>query len=176
MINLKVVYQGKDFELNLPTMFSEIDINYLSSLVANVNVAPNYSLIAILFKEKPYAIVSGIKQGKNATVMATPIMIKNGDSNVEFIKNIKLGDRLTISPSDIVYGNQVNAKWNSLNPNLLVDLLEDNKQLYKETQGIMQKVYFVDFKIVPSNVIHAAINNTSAKVVDCYFKESKNKD
>ena len=176
MINLKVVYQGKDFELNLPTMFSEIDINYLSSLVANVNVAPNYSLIALLFKEKPYAIVSGIKQGKNATVMATPIMIKNGDSNVEFIKNIKLGDRLTISPSDIVYGNQVNAKWNSLNPNLLVNLLEDNKQLYKETQGIMQKVYFVDFKIVPSNGIHAAINNTSAKIVDCYFKESKNKD
>ena len=62
------------------------------------------------------------------------------------------------------------------NNNLLVDLLEDNKQLYKETQGIMQKVYFADFKIVPSSVIHAAINNTSAKVVDCYFKESKNKD
>lgn len=176
MINLKVVYQGKDFELNLPTMFSEIDINYLSSLVANVNVAPNYSLIALLFKEKPYAIVSGIKQGKNATVMATPIMIKSGDSSVEFIKNIKLGDKLNIAPSDIVYGNQVNAKWNSLNPNLLVELINDNKQLYKETQGIMQKVYFVDFKIVPTNVIHAAINGSSAKVDDCYFKEIENKN
>lgn len=176
MINLKVVYQGKDFELNLPTMFSEVDINYLSSLVANVNVAPNYSLIALLFKQKPYAIVSGIKQGKNATVMASPIMIKSGDSNVEFIKNIKLGDKLIIAPSDIVYGNNVNAKWNSLNPNLLVELLKDNKKLYNETQGIMQETYFVDFKIVPSNVIHAANNGTSAKVDDCYFKEIENKD
>lgn len=173
MVNLKVVYQGKDFELNLPTMSSEIDMNYLSSLVSNVNVAPNYSLIALLFKEVPYAIVSNIKQGKNATIITTPIMIKSGKSENDFINNIKLGDKLTIAPSDIVYANHINAVYNTLNPSFITTLLKDNGQLYTETQGIREKVYFVEFKIIATNLIHAAINGKSAPVVDCYFKEVK---
>lgn len=170
MINLKVMYHGEDFELNLPTKFEEVDMNYLASLVDNVEVANNYSLIAILFKQKPYAIVSSIKQGKNSTVAAVPVMIKSGNCDSTFIKDIALGSRLSVAPSDIALGYHVSSSYNSLNPNLLVGLTKENPNLYKDTLPIDEEVYFVDFKIIPNVNIHAAISN-SKPIVDCYFKE-----
>lgn len=64
MVSLKVNYQGKNFVLNLPTMFNEVNMDYLKSLVANVEVAPYYSLVAVLFKERPTVIISSLKQNK----------------------------------------------------------------------------------------------------------------
>ena len=90
MVSLKVNYQGKNCVPNLHTMFNEVNMDYLKSLVANVEVAPYYSIVAVLFKERPTAIISTLKQNKTSNVQGVSVMIKQGnDKDSEFINNIK---------------------------------------------------------------------------------------
>lgn len=175
MKNLKVNYQGKDYTLNLPTMFAEVDMNYLQSLVANVNVAPHYSVIAILIKERPTMIISSLKQNKNSTVSGIPVMIKHNSPDNDFMKGIKLGDKLNVAGSDLAIGYHVAANGNSLSPAFLTRLAVSDSNLYAECLNITEGTYFVEFKIIPNNAIHAAINGDSKPIVDVYFTEdSKN--
>ena len=60
MVNLNVNFNGSDYVLSLPTMFSEVNPEFLKTLVNNVDVAPNYSLVAIIYKEKPITIIISI--------------------------------------------------------------------------------------------------------------------
>lgn len=174
MEHLKVNFEGKDYVYNLPTMRSEVNVDYLQSLVANVNLAPYYSLVAILIKETPMAIVSAIKQNKNATVNGIAIMIKHNKDN-EFINNIKAGDVLNVAGSDLAIGYHVAAKYNSLTPSFLTRLAISDTSVYNQCINIRQATYFVEFKIIPNNAIHAAINGNAKPIVDCYFVEDNNK-
>lgn len=175
MEHLKVNYDGKDYVYNLPTMRSEIDVNYLQSLVANVNLAPYYSLVAILIKESPMIVVNTIKQKKNASVNGVAIMIKHGN-DMEFINNIKPGDVLNVAGSDLALGYHVAAKYNSLSPSFLTRMAIADSKVYNQCIDIKQATYFVEFKIIPNNAIHAAINDNAKPVVDCYFVEDKPKE
>ena len=176
MKSLKVNYQGKDYTLNLPTMFAEVDMNYLQSLVANVNVAPHYSIVAILIKERPTIIISSLKQNKNSTVSGIPVMIKHNSPDNDFMKGIKLGDKLNVAGSDLAIGYHVAAKGNSLSPTFLARLAIDDKNIYTDCLNINEGTYFVEFKIIPNNAIHAAINNDSKLVIDTYFVEDNGND
>ena len=51
MVNLNVNLNGADYVLSLPTMFSEVNPEFLKTLVNNVDVAPNYSLVAIVCRK-----------------------------------------------------------------------------------------------------------------------------
>ena len=85
MVNLNVNFNGSDYVLSLPTMFSEVNPEFLKTLVDNIDVAPDYSLVAIIYKEKPIAIIDSIKRNKNATVAGIAMMIKHGECNSNFI-------------------------------------------------------------------------------------------
>lgn len=174
MVSLKVNYQGKNFVLNLPTMFNEVNMDYLKSLVANVEVAPYYSLVAVLFKERPTVIISSLKQNKTSNVQGVSVMIKQGNNNnkdSEFINNIKTGTLLNVSGSDLALGYHVAPKYNSLSATFLAKLATSNKSLYNDCMSIDKPTYFVEFKIIPNTAIHAAISNDSKPVIDYYFRE-----
>lgn len=172
MVSLKVNYQGKNCVLNLPTMFNEVNMDYLKSLVANVEVAPYYSLVAVLFKERPTVIISSLKQNKASSVQGVSVMIKQGiDKDSEFINNIKVGTLLNVSGSDLALGYHVAPKYNSLSATFLAKLATNNKSLYNDCMSIDKATYFVEFKIIPNNAIHAAISNDSKPVIDYYFRE-----
>lgn len=172
MVSLKVNYQGKNCVLNLPTMFNEVNMDYLKSLVANVEVAPYYSLVAVLFKERPTVIISSLKQNKTSSVQGVSVMIKQGNNkDSEFINNIKTGTLLNVSGSDLALGYHVAPKYNSLSATFLAKLATSNKSLYNDCMSIDNPTYFVEFKIIPNTAIHAAISNDSKPVIDYYFRE-----
>jgi len=175
MEHLKVNFDGKDYTYNLPTMRSEIDVNYLQSLVSNVNLAPYYSLVAILIKESPMLLINNIKQNKNSTVNGVAIMIKHGKDN-DFINEIKVGDVLNVAGSDLALGYHVTAKYNSLSPGFITRLAVSDPKVSSQCIHIKQPTYFVEFKIIPNNAIHAAINDNAKPIVDCYFVEDKTKE
>lgn len=156
MIDLKVNYLGLNQTLRMPTSVSEVDMNVISDYVKHVNVSKNYALIAVVFKERPITIVSVSKQNKNASVSGVAVMIKSNTDD-EFIKDIKLGETIVISPSDIAIGHHVNSPANVLTPGFLLNLLQTNPDLNKKLMAIKVPTCFVDFKIVPVCNIHGSV-------------------
>ena len=92
MVNLNVNLNGSDYVLSLPTMFSEVNPEFLKTLVDNIDVAPDYSLVAIIYKEKPIAIIDSIKRNKNATVAGIATSLGLGtyqiNSGLKFLFNV----------------------------------------------------------------------------------------
>lgn len=156
MIDLKVNYLGLNQTLRMPTSVSEVDMNVIFDYVKHVNVSKNYALIAVVFKERPITIVSVSKQNKNASVSGVAVMIKSNTDD-EFIKDIKLGETIVISPSDIAIGHHVNSPANVLTPGFLLNLLQTNPDLNKKLMAIKVPTCFVDFKIVPVCNIHGSV-------------------
>lgn len=156
MVDLKVNYLGLNQTFRMPTSMSEINMNVIADYVKHVNVANDYALIAVVFKERPITIVSVSKQNKNASVSGVAVMIKSNTNN-EFIKGIKLGETIVISPSDISIGHHVNSPSNPLTPGFLLNLLQTNADLNKKLMAVNVPTYFVDFKIVPVCNIHGSI-------------------
>ena len=156
MVDLKVNYLGLNQTFRMPTSMSEIDMNVIADYVKHVNVSKNYALIAIVFKERPISIVSLSRQNKNASVSGVAVMIKSNTDD-EFIKDIKLGETIVISPSDIAMGHHINSPANALTPGFLLELLRTNADLNKKLMAVKVPTYFVDFKIVPVCNIHGFV-------------------
>lgn len=156
MVDLKVNYLGLNQTFRMPTSMSEVNMNVIADYVKHVNVGNNYALIAVVFKERPITIVSVSKQNKNATVSGVAVMIKSNTDD-EFIKGIKLGETIVISPSDIAMGHHVNSPANPLTPGFLLNLLQTNPDLNKKLMAIKVPTCFVDFKIVPVCNIHGSV-------------------
>ena len=156
MVDLKVNYLGLNQTFRMPTSISEINMNVIADYVKHVNVSKDYALIAVAFKERPITIVSVSKQNKNASVSGVAVMIKSNTDN-EFIKDIKLGETVVISPSDISIGHHVNSPANPLTPGFLLNLLQTNADLNKKLMAVNVPTYFVDFKIVPVCNIHGSV-------------------
>lgn len=156
MVDLKVNYLGLNQTLRMPTSMSEIDMNVIADYVKHVNISKDYALIAVVFKERPITIVSVSKQNKNASVSGVAVMIKSNTDD-DFIKDIKLGETIVISPSDIAIGHHVNSPANVLTPGFLLNLLQTNADLNKKLMTVKVPTYFVDFKIVPVCNIHGSI-------------------
>lgn len=164
MVNLKVSYRGGDYLLSLPTTLSEINVDYLNKITQHIHVAPDYALIAILYKVRPIEIVSSVKQNKNANVGAVAMFIKsNSNSNTGFYDNIKLGDTIIIAPTDIALGHTVRVVNNNLTPSKLLELAETNPDLNKKLIGVMTPTYFVDFKVVATAFIHGSMTKDESK-------------
>lgn len=156
MVDLKVNYLGLNQTLSMPTSVSEVNMNVIADYVKHVNVSKHYALIAVVFKERPITIVSVSKQNKNASVSGVAVMIKSNTDD-EFIKDIKLGETIIISPSDIAIGHHVNSPANVLTPGFLLNLLQTNADLNKKLMAIKVPTCFVDFKIVPVCNIHGSV-------------------
>ena len=156
MVDLKVNYLGLNQTFRMPTSMSEVNMNVIADYVKHVNVGNDYALIAVVFKERPITIVSVSKQNKNASVSGVAVMIKSNTNN-EFIKGVKLGETIVISPSDIAMGHHVNSPANPLTPGFLLNLLQTNTDLNNKLMGIGVPTYFVDFKIVPVCNIHGSV-------------------
>ena len=156
MVDLKVNYLGLNQTFRMPTSMSEVDMNVIADYVKHVNVSKNYALIAVVFKERPISIVSLSRQNKNASVSGVAIMIKSNTDD-EFIKDIKLGETIVISPSDIAMGHHINSPASALTPGFLLELLRTNADLNKKLMAVKVPTYFVDFKIVPVCNIHGSV-------------------
>lgn len=162
MVNLQVNYRGGDYLLSLPTTLSEINFEYLNKITQHIHVAPDYALIAVVYKVRPIEIVSSVKQNKNANVGAVAAFIKS-NSAPGFYDNIKLGDTVVIAPADIALGHTVRVVNNNLTPSKLLELAETNPDLNKKLIGVMTPTYFVDFKIVATAFIHGSMTKDESK-------------
>ena len=165
---------GKNVELeyNLPTKLSEIPIEYLVEQTNSIQVAPNYSLIALVCKENPSVIISNAKKKNNGTSMCIPLFIKTAaDTNAkEFVAGLHLGDKLIMTGSDIAISQTVAGEDNVLDINYFLAVVNENPTIYKDSILIQDKACFISFKVVPNSYIHGC----RVKVNDKLKGESSN--
>ena len=171
MVDLKVNYLGLNQTFRMPTSMSEINMNVIADYVKHVNVGNDYALIAVVFKERPITIVSVSKQNKNASVSGVAVMIKSNTDD-EFIKDIKLGETIVISPSDIAMGHHVSCPKNMITINNILEYCDGDKEAYQRAIGISQPCYYLEFKIVPNCNIHGNYKEESGSYKNPFIEFS----
>lgn len=149
---------GKNVELeyNLPTKLSEIPLEYLVDQTTSIQVAPNYSLIALVCKETPSVIILNAKKKNNGASMCIPLFIKTaaGTDAKEFVAGLHLGDKLIMTGSDIAISQTVAGEDNVLDINYFLAIVNENPTIYKDSILIQDKACFISFKVVPNSYIH----------------------
>lgn len=169
----KIKVNGKfgEFELNLPQSLAEVPSDYFKACTEFANPAPNYVIVAIAYRSKMALILNAGKKNQPAAVNVTPIFVKAGEIDSEFINSIKCGEKIVVAASDLSLGHHLNCPMNKINPNYITRIFDGNKYDYNVFAD-QNEYIFVDFKIVPAHVIHAKLNNESEHNV-CPFVTDK---
>lgn len=175
MITFNVNGKRGTKSISLPSKLSEVTPEYLLEVSKSIKIANDYSLIAIVYKESPSTLIlTANSKKKEATASIVPVFVKSGDSDSNFIKDIKAGDKIIISPSDIALGHHVSAPANTITITNVLSYLEGDKDLYSNAE-LKTLCYFVEFKLVPNCNIHG--NYTSCKylnsLLDMFIKEGE---
>lgn len=163
MQNYSIPTKGGVYEISLPTSLNEITTDYLTRVTNYIQLAPEYSLVAIVYREKLAAILNSIKKGQNINANVVPIYVKGGVTDSKFIKQCKLGNKLVITGSDLSLGIHVNSPLNTISINNIVNVCGSDKNIAMEALKNAEPCFFVEFKIVANNVISAIINNIEKK-------------
>lgn len=159
MLELKVNGKLGLYEVKLPTSLNEISEQYLYDVTNHVNVAPNYSLIGLVFRERlSTLILAARKNSKKSDVSVIPVFIKSNGIDKQF-NHIALRDRLIIAPSDIMMGYHISAPNNFLTINTILDIIDGDPDVYTQALNIKDECYFIEFKLVPNCNIHGYYSN-----------------
>lgn len=169
MLNLKVNGKAGEFTLNLPTMFKEVSNEYLDNAVKHITVAPEYSLVALVYREKLAVILNSAKQNKEMNTSVVPVFIKAGATDSKFIKSIKLGNKAVITGSDLSIGVHVNSPLNALSIPNVVAVCEGDNNIYREAMTSTEYCHFVEFKLVPNSAIKGIIGPAEFPSINPYI-------
>lgn len=159
MKTFKVAGKVGNYVINLPQNLEEISIDYLSNCTDFINPAPNYAVVAIVYKDLLSLVLTAAKKKTPVNTAVIPVFIKVGDTDSEFIKSIKLGDKIVISASDLSIGHHINSPYNKITPSIVSNICEGDKDIYRDAMAMQEPVCFVEFKIVPISAIHAKLDN-----------------
>lgn len=159
---LKFEVNGKNghYILNLPTNLSEITPEYLINVTKKIIVAPNYSLIGVVYREKLSNLILAARQRKKESNIAViPIYVKGEPIDItksidNLFSKISICDRVIISPSDISLGHHVATPTNLLTINNFLDYTDGDTNCYQEALKHNDYCYFIEFKLVPNCNIH----------------------
>ena len=176
MLKFTINGSGKEYTFNLPENIGEIDAEYLKTITAHVNVADHYSLIGVVYHESVAAIsLARAQKKKGISAGIIPIFIKCGKTDDDFIKSIKLKDKLLIGNSAIELGYRVATPSNDLNLDKFIGALDMDKDSYAKARAVNNQVFFIDFKIIPNNEIKAFYTDNVKSMPDTYITISDNK-
>ena len=141
--------------LNLPTSIDEINPVYLTEVTEHIKVAPEYSLVALVYS----TTISQVLNMKNvsANVAVVPMFVKAGKTDSEFIKGINTKDILTITSGNLSLAIHVPNSYNQLSLNKVSALLAGDDNVRKTSFSDKNIYRFIEFKLVPNCNINAVI-------------------
>lgn len=176
MKTFKVNGDAGSYLITLPQSLDEIGTDYLKQCTDFINPAPNYAVVAVVYKDSLSLILTAYKK-KTATNMAVvPVFVKAGTNDSEFVKSIELGDKVVVSGSDLSIGHHIQAPFNKITPTIITALCEGDKDIYKEAMIMTEPVCFVEFKLVPISAIHAKLDDKVKISINNPFVTNVSKD
>lgn len=171
MKTFKVNGKAGSYVINLPQSLKEIGTEYLSDCTKFINPAPNYAVVAVVYKDLLSLVLTAAKKKTPVNTAVSPVFVKAGDSDSEFIKSINLGDRVVVSGSDLSIGHHISSPYNKITPSIIAFICDGDKDIYREAMTMQESVCFVEFKLVPISAIHAKLDNTKNKYLNPFVGE-----
>ena len=156
--------------VKFPSSVEEITPEYLKGVTDEIDVADNYTLIALCHKEKLSTFIAASRNKSNQiSTSVIPIIAKQGKTDSVFHTEMNVGDIILISPSQMAMGLHVNVPKNILNMNHLIKATDGDGYAHKNALKYSQYVYFLEFKLVPNCDIIGRYNKTNNKEFDNPF-------
>lgn len=148
------------FNIKLPESLEEVSVDYLKKCTEFVNCAPNYAVVAVVYKDSLTVVLTAAKKNQAANVAVIPVFIKAGKNDSEFIQSLHAGDRCVISASDLSLGHHINSPYNKITPNNVINLCDGDRSVYNDALMMRTPVCFIEFKLLPISAIHAKLDTT----------------
>lgn len=144
-----------EVKFNFPTNLNELSEDYLKEVTDSITVAPNYSLIGIVYHERLANLIITCKnKSKKATMGIVPIFIKSGVSDHSIVDSAKIGQKILISNSQIQLGYHCATPANKLTIDYFATVIDNSTdtELYQKAvkDTDQSEVLFIEFKIVPN--------------------------
>lgn len=144
-----------EVKFNFPTNLEELSNDYLLDVTKGITVAPNYSLIGLVYHERLSTLFMTCRnKKKNASIGIIPIFIKSGKSEGSIVDSAKVGQKILVSNTQIQLAHHCAAPANKLTLDYFANVIDNanDPQLYeKVVQDKDQRdVLFVEFKIIPN--------------------------
>ena len=155
--------------INLPQSLEEISTEYLTHCTDFINPAPNYAVVAVVYKDSLSLVLTSFKKKTPTNMAVIPVFIKSGITDSEFINSLNLGDRVVIAGSDLSIGHHINSPYNKITPSTICAVCEGDKDIYKKAMSMQEPVCFVEFKLVPISAIHAKLDKTTNEYLNPFI-------
>lgn len=172
MKEFNVTIKERNVIISLPTSIDEVKKEYLENISKHIGVGDEHSLIALVYKVNLAYILNTKRKIKDSVSSIIPVFVKTGATENDFVNSLNTKDVLVVSASDISIGHHVGNITNTLSLGNVVNALNTNKELIKNSLIDQDNYYLVEFKIIPNCAIHGIIgipekeDNTYVKVVD----------
>ena len=160
-----------NYELNLPTKFTDVTPEYLTKVTEPIKVAPNYALVGLVYVDKLSYLLNANKRKQNANIRCVPVFVKLGDCEQKFANSLVAGNKLVVSGSDLAMGHHVNAPSNKITVDNIVNLILQDPNATKDSWSDPNVYYFVEFKLIPVSAIHGVILDTEVENITTYVKK-----
>nr|DAW71257.1 MAG TPA: hypothetical protein [Crassvirales sp.] len=172
MKEFNVTIKERNVIISLPTSIDEVKKEYLENISKHIGVGDEHSLIALVYKVNLAYILNTKRKIKDSVSSIIPVFVRTGATENDFVNSLNTKDVLVVSASDISIGHHVGNIANTLSLGNVVNALNTNKELIKNSLIDQDNYYLVEFKIIPNCAIHGIIgipekeDNTYVKVVD----------
>ena len=173
MKTFKVNGNSGSYDINLPQSLEEVSTEYLTKCTDFINPAPNYAVIAVVYKDSLSLVLTSFKKKTPTNMAVIPVFIKSGTTDSDFINSLNTGDRVVIAGSDLSIGHHVNSPYNKITPSIIYTICDGDKDIYKTAMSMQELVCFVEFKLVPISAIHAKLDKTVNEFTNPFISKSK---
>lgn len=173
---IKVESKVANYAINVPTKREELTVESLGKLLENVTVAKYHCVIAMVYADTLFGVVND----KKGVVNVFPIIAKISDDDASST-GCRTGQQVVIDRTSLERGYHLYLPNNVLSPAHLAKYIDGDADLrrnislgmFGQNQGYKKgdKVYTVEFKVIPINDIKAMIDNDQS--IDNPFKEIK---
>lgn len=169
MLNFAVNGSKGRYDVTLPTKFEEVTNEFLVDCANTITIAPNYSLIALMYKQPLAMVLNAIKKRDGMTTAVVPVFVKAGKTDSEFVNSLKVGDKLVVMGSSLSIAVHVNVGINELNIEKFLGIVDGDNKFRADVFKYKEPCVFVDFKLIP-NCELKAIHNTENLRKTYYIK------
>lgn len=155
---------GINVTFDFPTSVKEVSEDYLKQISEGITIADNYTLVGLCYLESLSKIIftSRNKSNKDVKIKITPIFVKAGKTDVDYINNAKIKQPLVIMPTQLSLGMHVNLPKHKLTIDYFTTVVKDSVdyEIYeKEVKNPDQReCIFIEFKLVPNCDILGLLN------------------
>lgn len=163
MIQLK--NEKRNYVINVPTNFKEVNFNELLNVVRNIKVSEHYAMIALCQSFTPFNIALLGTKGKDVNVPVSANFIKANDPGNKI--DAKAGDKVVISRSDLEMSTHLSVTF-ALSTSAIGATVVDNPSVatmlrtnpVDENGDPVKELIAVEFKLVPLTAIKAVVDRS----------------